>query len=1077
MTAARKGSGNTIDTVNETILLFQLEAVSSGWNTWRGKGVEAVRDRSARLLLPRLSRASNSLSRRLLCTRRLITAHISRTFRTPRTPPPDRSSQLAFLVAESMSQTTGVTAFHDSLGNFEAINEARQALDLHPPGDPDRSLSLSNLAGALWTRCQQLGDLDALAEAVELQRQAVDLLPQGHPYRPISLNNLAGALQTRFEQLGDLDALAEVVELQRQAVNLLPQGHPYRSIFLNYLAGALQTRFEQLGDLDALAEAVELQRQTVNLLPQGHPSSSLNNLASALTRFEQLGDLEALAEAVELHRQALALCPEGHPDRSMSLNALAVALQNRFEKLGGLESLAEAVELHRQALDLRPQGHPLRSMSLSNLAGALSTRFEQLGDLESLEEAVELHRQAMDLSPQGHTHRSHSLNNLACTLRIRAEELGDLDSLAEAVGLYRQVLNLLPQGHPRRSTTLNNLAGTLQTRFKQLGDIDSLTEAVELHRQALDLFPQGHPDRSTCLNNLANALHRRFGQFGDLDSLAETVELHRQALALCPEGHPDRSMSLNALADALRTRFEQFGDLESLAEAVQLHRQALDLYPERHTHRSASLNNLANALHTRFQRLGHLDSLAEAVELHRQALDLRPQGDPYRSTSLNNLAGALQRRFEQFGDLDSLAEAVALYRQALSLRPQGHPNRLTCLINLAGALQIQLPQLQDNIISHFESPEHHASDLAEALGLVKEGLRSCTDGHPLRTRLLFAGADLIMMLSTRSRASNLAEAICLILEALQHPTSPARESLRLSIKALRGVETVYQVMPQPLGKTDIGKHHYDDVVLEIYSKTIRLLPRAASFGLDHAGRLRELSGAEIISRNAATRAIAAGRDDEAVEMLEEGRGIFWSQALRLRATDLDRLPTQDAQKLRRLFQMLESEGVRDESLGTVQRERLVEQRRRLSNAAESLIADIRSRPGMSRFLLPPAFSSLVQSLPESGFVVVLVASDLGHRALVLNRAQGVAVSLEIVPPEGGFFTEAVRVSLPRDGGPDTEDKNVIRLMGTSGRAKRMPKEPLDQTLAQLWTLIVKPVVDKLNLQVSQHSVFKLFILM
>jgi hypothetical protein len=132
---------------------------------------------------------------------------------------------------------------------------------------------------------------------------------------------------------------------------------------------------------------------------------------------------------------------------------------------------------------------------------------------------------------------------------------------------------------------------------------------------------------------------------------------------------------------------------------------------------------------------------------------------------------------------------------------------------------------------------------------------------------------------------------------------------------------------------------------------------------------------------------------------------------------------------------------------------------------------------MSRFLLPPAFSSLVQSLPESGFVVLLVASDLGHRALVLNRAHGVVASLGIVPPEGGFFSEAVRVSLPRDGGPDTEDKNVIRLMGTSGRAKRMPKDPLDQTLAQLWTLIVKPVVDKLNLQVSQNSVLKSFILM
>jgi tetratricopeptide (TPR) repeat protein len=612
---------------------------------------------------------------------------------------------------------------------------------------------------------------------------------------------------------------------------------------------------------------------------------------------------------------------------------------------------------------------------------------------------------------------------------------------------------------------------TAVRRLQVIMDLNSL-EMVVL-REALDLCPPGHALHMLCLDILGNALRTRFQQLGDLDSLAEAVELYRQALDLRPQGHPNRSSSLSNLASALQTRFAQLGDLASLAEAVELHRQALDLRPQGHPNRSSSLSNLASALQTRFAQLGDLVSLAEAVELHRQALDLFPQGHPGRSSSLNNLGIVLQTRFEQFGDLDSLAEAVELHRQALDLRPQGHPDRPSSLNNLANALHTQFQRL-DSISNGFDidsTPQHRAFDLEEELGLLKEGLRSCADGHPMRMNFLFATAQ--CMLRTESHAFDFAEAIRYIMEALQHRASPARQSLGLSIRALRAVENAYQVLLQLSGETDIGKYCYDDLVLETYSQTIRLLPRAASFGLDHAGRLRELSSAEAITRNAATRAIAAGRENEAIEMLEEGRGVFWSQALRLRATDLDRLPTQDAQELRKLFQMLENGGLRDEALGIVQRERLVEQRRRLSNEAESLISDIRSRPGMSRFLLPPAFSSLVQSLPESGFVVVLVASDLGHRALVLNRAQGVVASLGIVPPEGGFFSKAVRVSLPRDGG---EDKNVTRLMGTSGRPKRMPKEPLDQTLAQLWTLIVKPVVDKLYLQVSQNGVFKSFIL-
>jgi tetratricopeptide (TPR) repeat protein len=364
-------------------------------------------------------------------------------------------------------------------------------------------------------------------------------------------------------------------------------------------------------------------------------------------------------------------------------------------------------------------------------------------------------------------------------------------------------------------------------------------------------------------------LQTRFEQLGDLDSLAEAVELHRQALILRPQGHSDRSSSLSNLANVLQTRFEQFGHLDSLAEAVELQRQALDLFSQRHSNRSSSLSNLANELWTRSEQIGDLDSLAEAVELHGQALILCPQGHPSHSSSLSNLACALQTRFKHRGDLDSLAEAVELHRQALILRPQGHPDRSSSLKNLANALHPH-SQRPDDLSSRFDvdlSPEQHELALNEALGLLKEGLRSCADAHPMRINFLFASTH--CMLRTGSHAFNFAEAIRHMLEALQHGASPARQLLSHSISALRAVETAYQVLPRPSGETDIWKHGYDDLILETYSQTIRLLPRAASFGLDHAGRLRELFGAEAITRNAATRAITAGRQNEAVEMLRK----------------------------------------------------------------------------------------------------------------------------------------------------------------------------------------------------------------
>jgi hypothetical protein len=186
--------------------------------------------------------------------------------------------------------------------------------------------------------------LNLLAEAIELHRQAVYLRPLGHPGRPTSLNNLAHAVHTRFEQLGDLDALAKAISLSCQTLDICPAGHTLRSLSLHSLArSALTTQFKQLGDLDSLAKAVDLHRETLALRPPGHShrSESMNNLGNTF------GDLESLAEVIDLHRQALALRPPGHSQRPFSLSGLASALRTRFEQSGDFSLLVEAVRLLR----------------------------------------------------------------------------------------------------------------------------------------------------------------------------------------------------------------------------------------------------------------------------------------------------------------------------------------------------------------------------------------------------------------------------------------------------------------------------------------------------------------------------------------------------------------------------------------------------------------------------------------------------------------------------------------------------------------------------------------------------------
>jgi tetratricopeptide (TPR) repeat protein len=807
---------------------------------------------------------------------------------------------------------------------------------------------------------------------------------------------------------------------------------------------ALHAQFAQHGDFDVLAKAVGLYCAALATGPLEPASRArlLNNLTAAL-------------KVVFEHQEAIGAHPQGHPDYLFSLNKLADTIHTRFRHFGDLNFLAEVITLRRLALNLRPSGNSERSSSLDSLATALITRLEHTGDPDSLTEAIDLHRQALDLRPLGHPDRFCSLNNLAIALHTRFRQVGDIDLLTEEIDLFRQSLDLLPTGHPTRPALLNNIANVLKTRFQHLGDDKSLEEAIETHREVLKLRPPGHPARSNTLNNLANALKNQFQHLGDFGLLTEAIGLHREALDLRPPGHSDHSVSLDNLGSTLCLRFNQLGDVDSIREGTELHRQALRLRPPGHPARAISLSNLADALTTRYEQLRDVDSLTEAVELLREAQDIYPLGHPNRPSSLSKLAAVLCYRFEQHRDMNLLEEAIELRRCALALCPQSHIARPAALASLGRALS-----------ARFEE-RHDVRDLDEEMSLAREGLQSCVRGHPMRQHFLFALGT--CMLQTDTYVFDFENGIHHILEALRDITSPARQSLSEAVHVLHTVQAAFLCMTDRASISELSGSGYDRMVLHVYALVIRLMPRVASFGLDRLQRLRELSQAYTVSRDAAAHAIRTGHTTEAVEMLEEGRSVFWAQVLRLR-TDLDLLPTQDADELRRLFRTLESGSRCDDSLNTVLRDRHIEEHRRMGDVAEALVAEIRSRPGMSRFMQPPTFSTLVQGLPEAGFVVLLVASELGYHALVINRAAGASTqpkSITLAPPQGGFFSEAVRETMPRDGGSgDHLSRNpyTSRAFGVS-KKNNQSREPIDATLEQLWISIVKPIIDVLGLEV------------
>ncbi|KAG1824845.1 CHAT domain-containing protein [Suillus subaureus] len=806
------------------------------------------------------------------------------------------------------------------------------------------------------------------------------------------------------------------VKLHRVALFLRSPGHPDQSLSLNRLVVSLRERFKHWGTMSDLDEVIELHRDALLLHPPGHSdrSASLSNLAACLRhRFRQGGIISDLDEAIELHRAALPLCPAGHSDRSASLNNLAVCLQDRFEQGSIMSDLDEAIEIHRAALLLRSPGHSERSTSLSNLALSLRDRFLQCSIMSDLDEAIELNRTALLLRSPGHPERSTSLNNLALSLRDRFQLHRIMSDLDEAIELNRTALLLHPPGHPEQSTSLNNLALSLRDRFQQRGIMSDLDEAIEFHRDAL-LHSSGHPGRSTFLNNLALSLRDRFLQRGIMSDLDEAIEFCRTALELCPPHHSNRSASLNNLGLSLRDRFQQCGIMSDLDEAIELHQDALLLRPPGHSGRSISLNNLAATLRDRFRQRGIMSDLDEAIELHRDALHLRPLGHSERSISLNNLALSLQDRFQQRCIISDLDEAIELHRAALFLHPSRHSERSKSLNNLAVSLEERFRQR--GIMSDLdEAIEHHRAAL--------ELLPSC---HSNRSVFL---DNLALSLAHRFRQQNvqpdLDEAFSLYsqLSHLSHAASRADLGVAKSWaasahtlnhdSALLAYKTALKFLDQQVALLSSSSHHFD-VIREAVSS---LATDTFSCSVRH------------------------GALTTAVELVEQGRAVFWTQLARF-STLLDELSVSGdtgmalAEEFKRLSFCLRNmfdQATEDKS----------PQIRQLTMQWDDVVLRIRILPDFSRFLLPPLFSDL-QKVAEEGPVIIVNASRYSCDALIILSGQGpVHVPLDTTQAEVSELS--------------SEFQSLAKLFGSSDRQHK-----LVGILRKLWNDIVDPVVQALR---------------
>lgn len=287
------------------------------------------------------------------------------------------------------------------------------------------------------------------------------------------------------------------------------------------------------------------------------------------------------------------------------------------------------------------------------------------------------------------------------------------------------------------------------------------------------------------------------------------------------------------------------------------------------------------------------------------------------------------------------------------------------------------------------------SNLNEAIALLQELLKSIPDGHQNHLFSKNLGMFLTDLYHLSQNPDNMNQAAAAFCTAVECESSPVSDRF-IAAKIWAN-------------KADDTKH---SSALEAYQTAIGLLPRLAMLGLDLQSRHHALmSGSDGLARNSAACAINLGELEKAVQFLEEGWSVYWSQILQLR-TPLDRLHlcleksqsgrtgTKLAEELEHISYLLEMGSQRDvtRNLLSDTHERVLSmeaeavQYSQLAEEWSATVEEVRQMKGFEDFLLPQPLKTL-QCAAANGPNVILNASHLACAALILTPTEIRHVSL------------------------------------------------------------------------------------
>jgi CHAT domain-containing protein len=614
-----------------------------------------------------------------------------------------------------------------------------------------------------------------------------------------------------------------------------------------------------------------------------------------------------------------------------------------------------------------------------------------------------------------------SLNQALDAESIRGQPIQLLDEVIECL---RDAEKLCPPGSYDISFSL---AYRLFTRFKQTPSNGDYDDAITILGKILNSNQAGQ-----CPTSI----------LGMASSLTGLLVLVRSMVFRNPEYSEVAITSLRALVrssfidEELRfhisdilsmlvgdrvTKYDLADGLEEanshLSQAASLSAQILE--------KSGELMNESYAI----RETSSLEEMHQKIRHLEEQLSNTPETSDHKS-HLSGLSDWYETKFSRTKDISDIEESIKYGRLLLDATGHADTDRFRSLTSL-----------RDLLVLAFEHT-NKTNYLDESITLDYHILNSKREQHYHVAVIVQLARSLFTRWKLHRRSEDSLEIIRLISLAVDNPYARETDIFRLGC--------VWASLARRIGHSSTSTAY--KCAMSGMQKSLSFAPTVST---QHT---RLVAMGDVCWRmplDYASHHIDSGQLEEAIETLEQGRALLWSEMRGLR-TPVAQLVEEDshlAQRFNEINQELEALTVSTTPSAMLEGDadytdpfsRLVVKQRKLAEERDTLVSQIQGRPGMEGFLKAPSFSTL-RSAASRGPVILINHCKWRSDILILSHDSPPCS----IPTAIGFYDRANKL------------RDELVEARKHGLDSRKYQDVLCSVLRSLYTLVGEPVIGKLR---------------